>query len=729
MERKDNQTNIASTSDNLPQLHNREPYEVYSTEENPSQSYWRILWRRKYLVVATFLFATLLMGLVTLLKKPTYRSTMTLQIVPDNPSALQERDPIALLSAGDSSGLSKFYETQYTILSSRPMVMRIIEALKLKDHPEYKELQAQYSGESPQRIEDRYVKFFLENLDIKPLRRTYLVEVSYTSHDKKLAQEVPSALYGEYIRFSMQTRQQSYALIKEWLQNELNRLAFKVENSEKKLYENGQKEDFLSLEGNDNVVVRKYVDLNALLTKAQSDRAQKEAQYNQIMSKGLDAPVVINNELIQKLRKESIAQEAKVASMSKIYDINHPSLQAEQAKSNDIKKRLNAEVQRIKSSVISDYETSEKAEKLLREAVENQKNKVSNLQNNLVEHHILKRDLQTNEQLYQAMMARMKEANVNSSMVASNVAVIAPANMPTKPYSPSPLFNLSLGAGLGLIFGIGMAFVVEYFDNSIKDIVEVQRVSGIPLLGVMPHLSLDNPVKKGRKKIEGFSLGSVTLDNPRSPLAEASYNLRTSIMFSIAGGAPGIIMLTSPSPDEGKSVTAVNLAASLAMHGTRVVLMDADLRNPAVHGMVGCPPQPGLSNFLAGYASKDEILATTKNPNLHVIPAGMIPPEPVKLLSSERLINLLGELHADFDHILIDTPPILLFADARIIASVADGVVLVARQGATRKDSFRLSLQYLRQLRTPVLGSVLTMVNGNGLGGYGYGYKKYYGRQ
>ncbi len=294
------------------------------------------------------------------------------------------------------------------------------------------------------------------------------------------------------MKFAMETRQQSFAMIKKWLEGELNQLATKVEDSEKKVIEHGKQKDFYSLDGKDNVIVKKYIELSMLLTKAESERSIKEAQFKQIKEKGVDAPLITNNLLIQKLREESIVQEAKVASLNRIYDANYPQLQVERAKLKDLRLRLNNEVKRTRSSVEADYQASLRTEHLIREALQHQKASVGTLQNNLVEHHILKRDMTTNEQLYQGLLARMKEASVASTMVASNVAVIGPAEFPVKPYSPRPLLYMTLASIFGSPWRHRRGFDFWIIWMTLLRLPQKwSRSVRSRLLGMVPRLSLD----------------------------------------------------------------------------------------------------------------------------------------------------------------------------------------------------------------------------------------------
>jgi capsular exopolysaccharide synthesis family protein len=704
----------------MPQRQFANPYGTEYEEFDALRGYWHRLLRRKKLILTVFILIVAAMGLYLLLKKPVYRSSAIIQIMQNDKgeSILGGRNPMELLGLQDSGG--KFYETQYMILDSRTMASRLIDSMNLKDHQEYKELKERYSDESPQEIEYRFIKYFLDNLEVKPKRKSYLVEVAYKSTDKKLAQDVTSAISTEYMKFAMQTRQESFAMIKKWLEGELNQLGIKVEDSEKKLIEHGKKKDFYSLEGKDNVIVKKYIELSMLLTKAEAERSMKEAQIKQIKEKGVDSVLITNNVLIQKLREEAIAQEAKVASLNKIYDANFPQLQAEMAKLKDLRQRLNNEVTRTRTSLESDYQASQRAETLIREALTAQKELVGDLQNNLVQHHILKRDMKTNEQLYQGLLARMKEASVASTMVASNVAVIASAEFPMKPYSPRPLLYLSLASIFGMVAGIGVALLLDHLDDSIKTASEMERVCQIPLLGMVPRLSLDI---EGIHKENGSNL--LIYGNHSSHVAESIYQLRSSIMLSAAGGAPPIIMVTSPNPAEGKTTISVNLAATLALNHSKVLIIDADMRKPSVHKAFNKPNHPGLSNLLTGNATLEEVVLPTPIADLFFIPAGFVPPNPIEMLSSKGFSDLISRLRAEYSFIVIDTPPTIGFADARIISALANAVIMVIHHNKTTRKAGYLATQLLFNVNAKILGGVLNMGDDDTLKYEGYTFSKY----
>lgn len=707
-------------------------YESESITHQHVLNYLHIILKRKWLVLSFFFSTILVAGLYTYSQTPIYRGTVIMQLIQDNPqSFLEKPDPLAGLYGYDTQ--TKFYETQYMLLKSKPLAARIVDALNLREHPQFsfaEKLAAK--GMSKEEIDRILAGIVLNGLNIKPLKKSYLVEVTFDSPDKKLAYQIPNAVYKEYINFSMETRRQSYILIREWLENELLQLVNKVESSEKKIYDNANNKGYLIFDGEkgeENIIVKKYVELNRVLTSAEAERTQKEAQYQQIGQKGDNAAIIANNPLLMKLREDIIAQEAKVSSINKLYGKNYPQLQAEQAKLNELRARLTGEKRRLEGSIKADYEVALRTEKMLRESAENQKDKVVILQSKLAQHNILKRDLQTNEQLFQGLLARMKEANVASTMVASNVAVIDPAVQPIYPSKPRKIRNMLIAALIGLMGGLGLAFVVEYLDNSLKSIDEMERVCRIPSLGVVPFSlsGSQRAISEGSMIREELML--TILHEPKSVLSESVQHVGTSVLLSFSGSPPVVLVITSPNPGEGKSTITTNLAISLASSGNKVLIVDADMRKPTIHRSFEIPQMPGLSNLLSGSASLAEAVNATEVENLYFIAAGNCPPNPVNLLNSQTFKDLMGHLRCDFKYIICDTPPIIGFADGRIISSLADGVLMVFKHHSTSREAARLATQLLGQAQAHIIGGILNMARHEklGYGGY-YGYYKYYNK-
>lgn len=704
------------------------PYDYYDLEMHRKihlRDYWQILVRRKWWTLGFFLAVVLLVGLVTFLMTPVYRATTTIQLTGDNPSALVTTTPYdPMMSILGWQERQEFYHTQFQIMQSRSLARRVIDRLHLQEYPEFKVAGSGDRPIPPELAERERVDVFLSKLGVEPEKDSFLVRLSFDSADAQLAQKVANALAREYMQFGMDCRTKAYRLVQEWLDQELQKLRAKVEASERQMHKFGEQSNIMALEGQGNVILQKYTDLSGLLTKAESERMAKEAQFRQIEEKGADAPFILNNPVVVSLRQELAIQEAKVASMNQIFLADHPQMQAEQAKLRGLRSRLQSEIKRLCTSVKAEYEAAKRAEDMLRKALQSQKDQVATLQQRTVQYKILKRDVETNEQLYQGLLSRMKEASIASTIVPTNVQVIDPAELPLFPYKPKKALNLMLASVIGLFGGVGLAFLVEYLDDSIKTTEELERVSQMPVLGLVPLASTNG---KAEVPSTGNEIGLMAYQQPKSGMSEAIRHLRTSILLSGAGGPPAVILVTSPNPGEGKTTLAVNLATALAVQGRRVVLIDTDLRKPQVYQIFRQPSQPGLSNLLAGNASPAQLLHATEVPDLFVVMAGTIPPSPTELLGSEKLKEYLQQLRQDFHHVILDSPPILGFADGLILSSLADGVLLVVKHQYTPREAGRLARDLLHKVQARVLGTVMNQLVTTKHGyGYYYYYQKYY---
>jgi succinoglycan biosynthesis transport protein ExoP len=705
--------------------------------------YIHLLLKRKWWIIGTFLTVCLATSLYVFTRTPLFHATATLQITQDNPgSQVSMDDKFSRVISMDDS-LEKFQQTQYMILQSRSLAYRVIEALNLTEHPDFKTIKENSSGKTQADLENAMISAFLNKLKVTPVRNSYLVSVEFESPDKALAQKVVNAIADEYMYLSIDRRNESYGLVRKWLDKQLQEMAGKVQEAQKKLFKFGQKTDIFTLEDKDNVVIQKFIDLSSLLTKAQAERIAKEAQFQQIKDKGPNAPLIVNHPMVSGLRQQLVSQQAKVSGLQKVYRREHPDLQGEQALLNELGNRLKGEVQRLQESVKADYEAANRTEKLLSDSFSAQKQQVVKLQDSLTDFQILKRDAQTNEQLYQALLARVKEANIASTMVPSNVAVIDPARLPSRPFSPQKTRDLAVAMVVGLTLGIGLAILVEQLDDSIKSLDDLERVSNLPSLGILPQPRSNSSFALGERHRPGTLAGYLAwmhrgvqsdlaesdLDlivcrNPKSMVSEALRHVYSSILLSASDRPPSAIMITSPTPSDGKTMLSSNLALSFALNGQQVVLIDCDLRKPRVHSIFQLDVQPGLSNFLTGNASLENILRASSIPNLTIISAGARPPMPGNLLNSQSFKDLLLHLRQQFRHIVIDTPPVLAFADARLLSSLVDGVLLVTKYHSTSKSACRMAIQLMRS--APVLGTVLNSVDRH-VRCYGqYPYNNYY---
>lgn len=686
------------------------------------RDYWLILVKRRWWFFGVFLLVMLVAGLVAFLMEPVYMGKITLQIVQDNPSAVMggnSIDPLGALTG--TSEMDRFYETQYRMLQSPVLAYGIIDALNLREHRSYKELEAANAGIPPEVIRQKYAESLLRNLNVVPAKKSFLVDVSFRSTDRELAKRVPEAIQSEYLKLAMSTRQQSYTLIREWLDQELTRLGKKLESSEQNVYANGRKTDFLSIEDNQyNVVVQKYVELGRALSTAQAEKAVKEALYTQLREKGLDAPVATNNPLIQQLRQQLIGLESQASGTGAILGSQFPDQKADAARVKELRDHLAKELKRLEYSAQADYQTASRAEALLQKEFDAQKSRVADMQNNLVQHHILLRDLQTNQTLYEALLTRMKEASIAGTMVSSNVSVITPAEIPYRPWMPRKGLFLGVGALIGMVCGIIAAFFIEYMDNSIKSVEELERVCNIPPLGIIPRVEPGGTRNHERAQF----LELLPYNAPLSMVSEAVYHICTAIMLSASGAPPQVITMTSANPGEGKSTTSTHVAVGLAGTGRKCLLVDCDLRKPRLHSVFGVSCKYGITNCITGGATLEEIIQATSVPNLYFISAGPPPPNPGDLLISEAFRNMVDTLRKSFRHIVINSPPVIGFADARTLSSCADGAILTVKHLSTTREAGKLAVQLLSRNNLRILGGILTMARKEGMG-YG-GYYEYY---
>jgi capsular exopolysaccharide synthesis family protein len=346
-----------------------------------------------------------------------------------------------------------------------------------------------------------------------------------------------------------------------------------------------------------------------------------------------------------------------------------------------------------------------------------------------IQYNILKREADTNKELYTGLLQRMKEAGVSAGIMASNIQVVDQAELPTKPYKPNKRLNLLLAAVVGLFLGVGIAFFFEYLDNTIKTPEDVEQLIRLPSFGMVPEISSER-----RKRLESgaaYPVELITYAHPKSMLSEAYRNIRTSILLSFSEKPPKKIVITSANPAEGKTTTVINTAIALSQTGAKVIVVDSDMRKPRIHNIFNEENGIGLSNFLSGHGDLRSIIKKTEIPNLFYIPSGPIPPNPSELIGAGLFKNMMESLGKGFDHIVLDSPPVLGFADSIILSTNVDGVILVTVGGKTPRETLQRAKEVLQQVNAKILGVVINRVNiqRSDYGYYYYRYHHYYGKE
>jgi succinoglycan biosynthesis transport protein ExoP len=716
------------------------------------RDYWKVIRKRQWIIVAFFLIVLITTAIGTFTMKPVYRGTTTIQINKENPQIVDFKEIFAVNTVD-----MDYYQTQYKILESRNLARRVIHSLNLAEHPQFlPEPETPFQkwksnilnsisgfftssddGASPSdkdssesRKETALINQFLGRLKIEPIRNSRLVKIHFDSTYPELSSQVSNTLAATYIQQNLETRFIATQQAKEWLTGQLDDLKAKVERADEALQAFGSKHDIISLEEKENVTVQRLTELNEALTKAESERMAKEALYKQTKELNFDAlPSILENKLIMDLKQAYIQLEAQYMKLSETYKPEYPEMVRVKQQMQTIQKRLDAETNKIITGIKNDYESSLRKETLIRQAFNQQKARVQKMNEKAIQYNILKREADTNKELYKGLLQRMKEAGVSAGIMASNIQVVDQAELPTGPYKPNKRLNLLLAAVVGLFLGVGIAFFFEYLDNTVKTPEDVEQLIRLPSFGMVPEISHER-----RKRLESrssYPVELITHGHPKSMLSEAYRNIRTSILLSFSEKPPKKIIITSPNPAEGKTTTVINTAIALSQTGAKVVIIDADMRKPRIHNIFSEEDGIGLSNFLSGRGDLGSIIKKTEIPNLFYIPSGPIPPNPSELISSNLFKSMMQSLGDGFDHIVLDSPPVLGFADSIILSTNVEGVILVTLGGKTPRETLQRAKEVLYQVNAKILGVVINRVNiqRSEYGYYYYRYQYYYGKE
>ena len=721
------------------------------------RDYVQIILRRKWIVITVLVTVLTTVTIGTFMTKPQYRATTTIKINKTNPNILSFKDVYSIELPEEG-----YDETQFKVLKSRNLAKRVIRQMKLDATPEFsrqpaglKQAAASFlkkpetlNGEDG--IDPSLVNGFISRVEVMPQKNSRLVNVSFTSYDPDMAARVTNAIAKSFVDLDIESKFEATQQAREWLEKQLDAMKAKVEQAEEKLNQYAGRNEIIFLEtkvdddgkggSSENLVSKKLASLSSELIAATSERIQKEALYNEL--KGGDAEsssLVMNSPLMQSLRKEQATLESEYNQNLKIYKPDYPKMVKLKELIDQISKRMATEAKKIVNSTRKDFEAAVKKESYLKAAFEKQKQEALDLNNRAVQYQILKREADTNKELYNGLLQRLKETGISASLTASNIQILDRAEVPKAPFKPNSRRNILLALIVGLFGGVGLAFFTEYLDNTIKTPEDIEKRMFMPSLGIVPlynagtaaEIPLHKKKRRRRKAVaypEGrpLPLEYISYLDSKHQLSEAYSSIRTFLLFSSADKPPKVMMVTSSRRQEGKTTTSINTAISLTKSNAKAVLIDADMRRPRIHKVFKLGNEDGLSSFLSGNrAFGDDLIKHTDIPNLDVITSGPLPPNPAELLSSYRLRELIDGLSPLYNFIIFDTPPLLGLADAAIASTLADGVILVVRSGSTPRDAAVQARKVLESVNAKVLGVVLNAINENNLK-YGHSYYHYY---
>jgi capsular exopolysaccharide synthesis family protein len=722
----------------------------------PLVAYWGVLRKRRWLVLTIFVAFVGVVLLGTLKQKPVYRSRGLLEIQKENPEILTVKELFELENVSDA-----YLESQYKILESDTLARRVIAQFGLERREEFNPppgwLGRMLRGSEPEARGDREaetrettLKRFRERLIIEPIKRSRLVSVSFESEDPPLAARVVNALASNYIDQNLEVRWEATQKASEWLSQQLVAMKAKLEKSEAELQGYVRANGLLFLESAqgapENIVNERLRQLQEERTRAQAMRYEKESLYRLVEAGDFSSlPGVFDSRLMQDLTVRLAEVREQHAQLAATFTPEYPKVKQLQNQIDEMEAVLKAERERAAKRIVNDYRAAVRREKLIEQAFVEQQRQAETIAERSVQYNILKREVDTNKQLYEGLLQRLKEAGVSAGLKASNIRVVDAAEPAKRPTRPNLLLNLASAIVLGLLLGAGAAFLQEYFDNTLKTSEDVERFLRLPALAVIPaaeslngrrgaygygmHDRAAQSLPGGKGKASGSLVPKagwlrIDGDTHHSALSEAFRGLRTSVLLSSAERPPRTLLITSSRPGEGKTTVAINLSISLAQLGQRVLLVDGDLRRPSVHKVFRLEEDSGLVKYLTGGTDWRICVQPSGQMGLDVLVSGPLPPNPAELLSSARMRALLGQAAEEYSTVVVDSPPLLNVADSRILATLVDGMVLVVEGSGTPRELAQRSQAAARNVGAHLIGVVLNKLDARSEG-YGYYYYRY----
>jgi capsular exopolysaccharide synthesis family protein len=709
--------------------------------------YVRVLHKRRWTIIPAFTAVVLFMSVKTFTTTPIYEARTTVLIEPENQNVVNIEEVV------QEEGGTDYYQTQYGLLRSRALARKAVQELKLWNDPGFGGGPPQKPGfsvmgtarsavrtiiglftapendkEAPQPDEtireSAVISGFLGQLEVVSTRGTRLVDLQFRSPDPALAAKALNTLTRLYIDQNLEFRLSSSRDASDWLIKQLTDQRKAVEAAEQALQAYRENNDALSLDEGQNIVGQELTDLNSALTKAKTVRLEKEGLYEQLRllqanSAALDTfPAIMSNPVVQQLKSEVAVLLRQKTLLAQTFGEKHPQMEQVTSSLKSTEARLEAEVGKIVESVRQEFVTARNQEGRLLAALNAQKQAASGLNQSGIEYGVLKREAESTREIYQTLLQRAKETGVSAELKTNNVRVIDAAEPPRSPILPRTRLDLMLAVFGGGLFAIALGFLFEYFDNRIKGPDEIRLHLGLPFLGLIPVVAA--PGKDGDR-----SAKLITNAVPQV-FAEAFRTVRTNILFSSAEEGPRSVLVTSSVPNEGKTIVASNLAVGLAQAGSRVLLMDADMRLPKVHVMFEVPAEPGLSNLLVGDAKVTDAVRKTTVPGLWILAGGRVPPNPAELLGAPRFKEFLTALREHFDWIVIDSPPVMPVTDASVIAHLTSGVLFVVGAEMTNRAVARHAIERLDSAHGRFFGAVLNKAD---IERNSYYYAEYYRRE
>jgi polysaccharide biosynthesis transport protein len=675
---------------------------------------WRMLRTRRSLIVGWVLACLLLSVLYIIGRSSRYQAAARIEVSPVGTNAMGLDELTSrMLSASDTT---LQLQSAVTVLQSNTIALAVMQQVKMAEREDFAGRWLQPRGtrvaDLPPEVRDKLLLRFHKNFEVEIVPKTDIISVQFRAKDPKLAADVVNATVSSYAERNFRSSYDSASQVSSWLSRQMDDLKLKANDAQEKLAALQKQRGLIGVDETDNIVTDKLKELDEQLTTAESDRIIKEARYRisrsgnpELLASAVPEPT------LQVLRSQQAQLRVDYARLSTKFGDGYPKLAELGNEMAQVDSAINAERKNLAERYKNEYLTAADTEKMLRAKFEQQKQKAFGLSQGAAQYAILKHEVEATQDLHETLQLKLQQAGIVAGLASANIGVVEPGQVPSEPVDPRPVLDLTLGLGSGLVLGIFSAVGLEALDTTVRTREEVESACSLPTLAVIPQVTLHDPASPGKKLLpleQTLGLRLIAQQLPRSYAAESYRSLRTSLLLPSGARPPQVLVIASSMPGEGKTLTAINCATVLAQHGAKVLLVDSDLRQPALHHAFAIPQDPGLTSILAGTCLAEEAATLADMlPSLSLLPSGSACSCPAEMLASQKMLDLLDYWRSRYDHIIFDTPPASLFTDAVVLGARADAVLLVARCGATTRYSLRHARDLLQRSNVNIAGVVL----------------------